>query len=225
LAGLADCEGCHTSWYTPTNPGLFGGGNLLTRGDVKAHSSNLTRDPSGIPHYDAALFREVMRTGRVKGRDLSPLMPWIAFKNLNDSDLDALFAVLRALTPVKHVIDNIAAPTACKICGGTHPLGEFNRPHELKPVAFDLSLLSDAVGAYRFESGWQISLVIEERTFRIRFDDGNSCELLTEDKKTFACEGDVDRIEIVRDRAGAVTHILNNGVAIGVRVRTKAPNY
>lgn len=219
LADLADCSGCHTSWYTPTNPGMFGGGNLVTRGDVKSYGANLTRDPSGIPHYDAALFREVMRTGRVKGRDLSPLMPWIVFKNLNDADLDALFAVLRALTPVKHVIDNIAAPSACKICGGTHPLGEYNRPREFKPIDVDLSQVADAVGSYRFESGWQIRLVIEGGTFRIRFDDSNSCQLLTEDKKTFACEGDVDRIEIIRDATGAVTHILNLGVAIGLRVR------
>jgi mono/diheme cytochrome c family protein len=223
LIELADCSGCHTSWYTPTNPGMYGGGNLVSRGDVKSYGANLTRDPSGIPHYDAALFREVMRTGRVKGRDLSPVMPWIVFKNLSDADLDAMFAVLRALTPVKHVIDNIAPPTACKICGGTHPLGEYNRPREFKPVDFDLSLVADAVGTYRFESGWQITLVIERRTyqgqtFRVRFDDGNTCELLTEDRKTFACEGDVDRIEIVRDSAGKVTHILNLGVAIGLKV-------
>jgi mono/diheme cytochrome c family protein len=218
LAELADCSGCHTSWYTPNNPGLFGGGNLITRGDWKAYSANLTRDPSGIPHYDAALFREVMRTGRIKGRDLSPIMPWIVFKNLDDADLNALFAVLQALTPVKHVIDNIAAPTACKICGGTHPLGEYNKPKEFKPVDFDLSLIRDAVGAYRFGSGWQISLVIEDGKFREKFSDGNSCQLLTEDKKTFACEGEVDHFEIVRDARGAVSHILNTGVDIGVRV-------
>ena len=50
-----------------TNPGLFGGGNLVERGDVKAYGANITSDDSGIAHYDAAFFREVMRTGRAQG--------------------------------------------------------------------------------------------------------------------------------------------------------------
>jgi mono/diheme cytochrome c family protein len=116
LANLADCAGCHTSYYTPTNPGIFGGGNLITRGDLKSYSSNLTSDPSGIPYYDGALFREVMRTGRVKGRVLSPLMPWTVFRHLDADDLNALFAYLGAVTPVTHVIDNIDKPTRCAIC-------------------------------------------------------------------------------------------------------------
>jgi hypothetical protein len=82
----------------------------------------------------------------------------------------------------------------------------------------DLALVADALGTYRFGSGWQISPVIEGGKFRVKFDDGNSCPLLTEDRKTFACEGDVDHVEIVPDGKGAVTHVLNLGVDIGVRV-------
>ncbi|MEZ5317579.1 MAG: hypothetical protein R2752_09285, partial [Vicinamibacterales bacterium] len=86
LVALADCAGCHSSWHTPRNPGLFGGGNLIERAGGRAFSANLTSAPSGIPYYDAAMFREVMRTGRVKGRTLNPVMPWTAFRHLADAD-------------------------------------------------------------------------------------------------------------------------------------------
>ena len=153
LAVLADCGGCHTSWYTPRNPGWLAGGNLIERGTLKAYSANLTFAASGLPHYDEALFREVMRTGRMKGRELSPLMPWIVFRNLSDDDLNALFAYLRALPPVKHVIDNVAAPTKCEICGGEHPLGQYNRTAPAKLQEFALSSMRDTVGTLSLR-GW-----------------------------------------------------------------------
>jgi hypothetical protein len=96
LAQVADCAGCHTSWHGHTNPALYGGGNEIVRGKTKAFSTNLTRDPSGIPYYDDALFIEVMRTGHVKARELSPLMPWVVYRNLSDDDLRAIFTFLSA---------------------------------------------------------------------------------------------------------------------------------
>ena len=127
-----------------------------TRGDLTTLWLEITSDDSGITHYDAAFFREVMRTGKARGRELSPLMPWIVFRNLNDHDLDALFAYLRALPKVKHVIDNIDKPTKCAICGGEHPLGQYNRPRELKLVSVPLDELKDTLGTYRFEDGFQV---------------------------------------------------------------------
>jgi mono/diheme cytochrome c family protein len=218
LALLADCAGCHTSWYTPKNPGLFGGGNLVTRGERASYSSNLTSDPSGLAHYDENIFREVMRTGHAKGRELSPIMPWIVFKNLNDDDLNALFAYLRAVTPAKHVIDNIDAPSACAICGGVHPLGKYNQPRQRTLVNNNLAMLESAVGTYRFDDGFQLRTVIEQGKFRLKFSDGTGCDLVTEDQLTFYCEGDIDYLEFVRDRNGVVTHVLNNRTDIGIRV-------
>lgn len=218
LAGLADCGGCHTSWYMPKIPGFLAGGNQIERGDRRSWSSNLTSDPSGISYYDAAFFREVMRTGRAKGRELSPLMPWIVFRNLSDEDLDALFAYLRAITPIKHVIDNIASPTACAICGGAHPLGEYNRPRPLNLIAYPLSVVRDAAGTYRFDDGFELTVAIVEGQFSLQFPDGKRCVLVTEDKVTFFCDGDIDRLEFVRDASGAVTHVLNNRTDRGLRI-------
>jgi mono/diheme cytochrome c family protein len=210
LAFLADCSGCHTSWYTPKNPGLYGGGNLIERLDRKTYSSNITSDDSGIAHYDAAFFREAIRTGKARGRELSPLMPWIVFRNLNDQDLDALFAYLQALPKVKHVIDNIDAPTKCRICEGEHPLGQYNKPPEVRLVPLQMAELKGAPGTYRFEDGYEVRLAIEGGKLHVKFDDGGGCELVTADRQTYFCEGDIFRIQFVRDGTSRITGITDN---------------
>jgi mono/diheme cytochrome c family protein len=210
LAYLADCVGCHTSWYTPENPGFFGGGNLIEHGELRAYATNLTSDDSGIVYYDAAFFREVMRTGRAKGRVLSPLMPWTVFRNLNDADLDALFAYLRALPKVKHLIDNIDNPTKCRICQGEHPLGQYNRPREVKLVSVPLAELKDTVGTYRLEDGVQLNIAIENGKFMVKFSKDQSCELVTEDRRLYYCQGEIERVEFVRNAAGKVTGLTSS---------------
>jgi len=203
LARLADCMGCHSSWYTPKLPGIFGGGNLIKGGTLEAYSANITSDDSGIAHYDAAFFREVMHTGKAKGRDLSPLMPWTVFRHLNDADLDALFAYLRALPKVKHLIDNVDPPTLCRICEGTHPLGKYNRPYEPKLIPVPVSSLRDTVGTYRFEDGSEMRIAIENG--KLMKAEKRFCELLTEDQRTYFCKDSADRIAFVRDASGKVT--------------------
>ena len=217
LAFLADCGGCHTSWYTPRNPGLFGGGNLVKHGSAQAYSANITRDDSGIAHYDAAFFREVMRTGKARGRELHPLMPTNEFRNLTDTDLDALFAYLGAIARVKHVIDNIDKPTKCRICEGEHPLGQYNRPVDVALVPVPIADLKDAPGTYRFEDGFEIRLAIESGKLLLKLD-GNTCELVTTDRRVYICQHDIDRIEFVRDSAGRITGIVNN-LEPGIKVK------
>ncbi|HMK29487.1 MAG TPA: cytochrome c [Terriglobales bacterium] len=92
------CIGCHT----PTKSGKplagmqFTGGQLFTEAVA---SANITPDASGIGYYDEKLFLEVMRTGKVKARQLH-VMPWWVFAKLNDDDLKATYAYLRTL-PVR----------------------------------------------------------------------------------------------------------------------------
>lgn len=121
---IADCQGCHTSWYSKRQPGLYGGGNLIERGERKAFSTNITHDPSGVM-ADRAAFIALMRTG--KNGALSPLMPWVVFRNLDDDDLDAIRLALAGLPPVSHYVSNALAPTHCEVCGQEHGLGDANR--------------------------------------------------------------------------------------------------
>ena len=126
--GCADC-------HTPTNqgvplPGLaFGGGESFD--DPAQHktvfSANITTDPSGIAHYDEALFINTMRTGQVPGRMLSHVMAFEAFKNMTDDDLKDVFAYLKTRPPVKHRVSNVDPPTLCPLCNKKHGLGELNR--------------------------------------------------------------------------------------------------
>jgi hypothetical protein len=57
----------------------------------------------------------VIRTGQVRARKLSPIMPVMVYKNLTDDDLKAIFTFLRTTKPVKHRVDNSETPTECKL--------------------------------------------------------------------------------------------------------------
>ena len=123
LTRAGGCIGCHTpSARGQPMPGLeFAGGQLF--GDVA--SANLTPDPSGISYYDAQLFREVMRSGKVKARTLK-VMPWWVFRGMTDDDLNAIFAYLKTVPPVKHRVDNTEPATDCRICKKKHGAGDKN---------------------------------------------------------------------------------------------------
>jgi hypothetical protein len=46
---------------------------------------------------------------------------------MTDDDLKAIFAYLKTLKLVKHVVDNTEPPTLCVICNATHGGGEKNQ--------------------------------------------------------------------------------------------------
>ncbi len=124
------CGDCHT----PTNQGVplagmgFAGGESFDDPSQakRIYSANITMDPSGIAHYDEALFINTLRTGRVPGRMISHIMPFENFKNMTDDDLKDIFAYLKTRTPVKHRLSNVDPPTLCVLCNKKHGLGELN---------------------------------------------------------------------------------------------------
>ena len=129
LVTMGACSDCHSPMdaHGQRIAGLeFAGGFPLENPNGKKTSANLTPDPSGIPYYDEALFVEVMRTGKVKARELHSVMPWGYYRHMTDEDLKSMFAYLKMLTPVKHSVDNTQAPTKCKRCGYDHGAGERN---------------------------------------------------------------------------------------------------
>src|SRR6266851_1983945 len=128
LVRLVSCGNCHTPAVRGQQlPSMaFAGGFTRSGPWGSATSANLTPDPSGIPYYDEALFLEVMRTGFVKARHLSPAMPTMVTKNMSDDDLKAVFAYLRTLKPVQHRVVNSEPPTYCKLCRQKHGAGNRN---------------------------------------------------------------------------------------------------
>jgi mono/diheme cytochrome c family protein len=131
LVRIAHCNACHTPHDEAGNAQtdqMFGGGRRFQGpwGDVV--SANITCHPSGISHYDAAMFINTIRTGRASAgvRDLSTIMPYSYFRKMSDEDLTAIFAYLHSVKPVFHEVDNSEPPTFCKICKQKHGLGERN---------------------------------------------------------------------------------------------------
>ncbi len=128
LATLAACIDCHTPKDNgqPLEGMNFAGGFIMNEPGRQVATANITPDPTGIPYYTEELFVEVMRTGHVKARRLSPIMPWSIYRNMTDEDLKAIFAYLGTLKPVRHQVDNTERPTPCKLCRQQHGLGDRN---------------------------------------------------------------------------------------------------
>jgi mono/diheme cytochrome c family protein len=128
LVTMAGCAGCHTPQVRGQSvPGMeLAGGFTLSGPWGSIASSNITPDASGIGYYDEALFLQVMKTGYVKARGLSPIMPVFDFKNMTDDDLKAMFSYLRTLKPVKHRVDNAEPVSECRLCRMKHGGGKLN---------------------------------------------------------------------------------------------------
>ena len=128
LTRMASCADCHTPQERgQVKPGLeLAGGLLFEAPQGMVMAANITPDASGIGYYDEDLFLQSMRTGKVKARVLSPIMPWYFYGRMTDEDLKAMFAYLRTLKPVKHTVDNTESPSACKLCGLKHGGGDRN---------------------------------------------------------------------------------------------------
>lgn len=130
LVELAECRTCHTPAVQgqPLEGMAFGGGFrfMATGMTAPIHSVNITFDPSGIAHYDYALFDQAMRTGKLPGRELSGIMPYAHLSMLTDEDMRAIFDYIKAQPPVRHRVSNTDPPTACAVCGETHGRGDLN---------------------------------------------------------------------------------------------------
>jgi len=128
LVEQAGCIDCHTPQQRGQNlAGMdFAGGFPFTGAWGSVTSANITPDASGISYYDEALFLSVIRTGQVKARSLSSIMPVMIYKNLPDADIKAMFAYLRTVKPVRHRVDNSRPPSECKLCKQQHGAGDEN---------------------------------------------------------------------------------------------------
>lgn len=128
LVTIGGCRDCHTPQHNGQRMAeLDLAGGFSMRGPWgEVASANITQAPSGIPYYDENLFVEAMRTGWVKARKLSQIMPWWDIRGLSDEDLKSIFAYVRTVPPVPHRVDNSKPPTACKLCGFTHGAGDQN---------------------------------------------------------------------------------------------------
>lgn len=206
LINVADCVGCHTSWYSDRMPGLFAGGNRIERRYGSAFSTNITHHASGVG-YPADVFIAVMRSG--KGGSLSALMPWVVFKGMSDADLEAIHLALGTLQPVAHYIGNSRPAEHCAVCGQEHPLGSHNKLEVPHRVAVDAVSLQQLAGRYR-HPGWDLTVTIRVEGARLfgREADGPEIELVPQSPLRFLAPGWPAPVEFVVDEAGRATHLV-----------------
>lgn len=144
LVRLGECVGCHTS-HSEYSPGILGGGNYIDRFGRNVFSANITIDPAGIS-YGREAFIFVIRTG--KGGTLSPVMPWISFKNMTDSDLNAIYTYLQTIPSSRHYVSNQKPFAKCEICGMEHGFGNRNKRERPQGIKSDPELYSKYAGTY-----------------------------------------------------------------------------
>jgi mono/diheme cytochrome c family protein len=80
-----------------------------------SYAFNLTPDENtGIGSWSEETFVKAIRTGRHMGvaRPILPPMPWQMYKNLTDDDLQAIYAYLRSIPPVKNRVPEPTPPAA-----------------------------------------------------------------------------------------------------------------
>jgi hypothetical protein len=203
------------------NPGFFGGGNQIeVFGRPAVFSANLTPEPSGIgSYYDEKLFRDVMRTGHLKGREINPVMPWTVFGTMTDADLDALFAYLRSRHPVNHAISNTDDPTPCPVCGQSHGLGDRNTPKIHDAVAIDPRTLGDYIGRYKFVDGIA-DVTTDGKTLLVQFEGaGRAIALVLLPNGELTAAELPDFFTFRRDTRGRVDALITNVDDVGVRIK------
>lgn len=117
LVSVAGCEECHTRQkYGQEDTSMrFAGGRLFAMPAGRVISSNITSDKdTGIGKWDFIHFRDRMHgmkeykdTGFPKvGPERFTLMPWIAYANLTDHDLEAIFLYMKS----RWAIANFVSP-------------------------------------------------------------------------------------------------------------------
>jgi hypothetical protein len=115
LVSIAGCEECHTPFKRgqPDVSMRFAGGRLFATPNGSVVSSNITPDKdTGIGKWDYLRFRDRMHGYRQYaelpkvGPDRFTLMPWIAYADLTDRDMEAILLYLKS----RRAITNFVVP-------------------------------------------------------------------------------------------------------------------
>ena len=128
MAKIDGCADCHTPTVQVEEvKGMGLAGGQPFRGPWgNVASANITPDDTGIRNYTEDFFLLVLRIGVVNGQHLNTVMPVLAYQNLNDTDLKAVYSYLRSVPAVQHRVDNSLTPTDCKVCKQRHGGGDKN---------------------------------------------------------------------------------------------------
>ncbi|MBY5973037.1 molybdopterin-dependent oxidoreductase [Ferrimonas balearica] len=99
LFALGNCSSCHTATGGLKNAG----GKPVETPFGTVFSTNLTPDPeTGLGRWSYPAFARAMRHGVSRdGRNLYPAFPYTSFAKMAEADLQALYAYIQSLEPVR----------------------------------------------------------------------------------------------------------------------------
>ena len=106
-----------TRMSAPGNWALFNGSLTAAVGPWgTTFAANLTPDETGLGNWTIDNFKRALREGKYKGLDggrmLLPPMPWQNFTGMHDEDVEAIWAYLRSVRPVKNIVPAPIPPVA-----------------------------------------------------------------------------------------------------------------
>jgi len=115
LVTIAGCEECHTQQKRGSaDPAMrFAGGRVFQSPNGTVVSANITPDKdTGLGKWDFVRFRDRMHSFRMYkdtelpkvGPERYTLMPYLAYADLTDRDLDAIFLYLRSRRPITNFV-------------------------------------------------------------------------------------------------------------------------
>jgi mono/diheme cytochrome c family protein len=116
LARAADCGSCHSK------PGAapFSGGEALKTPFGKIYAPNITSDRNtGIGSWTRDDFARTLRDGIDKeGELLYPAMPYSNYTKMSDEDIDAIWAYIRTIPPVRNTAPGNTFPFPLNVRSG-----------------------------------------------------------------------------------------------------------
>ncbi|HEY0895136.1 MAG TPA: c-type cytochrome [Sphingobacteriaceae bacterium] len=112
LVNMAACAECHTKSDKngPVAGFEFAGGNSFQMPNGTLTSANISPDPeTGIGRWSKELFLAKFRahadqSGEMKPGDMQTIMPWTMYGKMETGDLEAIYAYLMTVKPVKNSI-------------------------------------------------------------------------------------------------------------------------
>jgi mono/diheme cytochrome c family protein len=103
LARAGDCVSCHTA----KGGEAYAGGARIDTPFGYMLAPNITPDPqTGIGRWTADEFDRALRHGvNRRGQDMYPTMPYDFYTRVTREDVDAIYAYLRTVKPVRNAVD------------------------------------------------------------------------------------------------------------------------
>ncbi len=132
LAQIAGCAACHS----PAGGPLFSG-NIVEWHGSSIHAPNLTPSASGLGNWTDEAIRAAITQGIVpNGRQLHPVMPYLYYNGMADTDVDALINYLRSLEPVETPAESANDLSRVTLPPTPPPRSGIVSPHPADEIAY-----------------------------------------------------------------------------------------